>query len=370
MRRIDSLISREIVGPWLFGVGLFTALIFATTFLGRLTGYIVDGVPPLTVAQVFVLLMPAMLVKTFPMAVLLAALLSFGRLSSDSEIVALRASGTSLFRIIAPVTAFSVVIAVVAFACNEAFVPVASRRVLELTTEISKMTNLKASRPVTQAFSENGKVRFFISARAIDILTQQMQGVVITALDDDEKPAYTLTCERLEFHGEEDWRILGKAKLTAINTPRDQAPNVVYLEDGVWPSKVPKVRATIADMIADRKDEFDTMSMATLHDKIEKSKLHKSETPDTIHNMEYGYYNKVSVPLAAFIFGSLGAVLGIRNHRTGTATGFALAIGIIFGYVMLGNFMSLLMIPAWMASFTPIFLGVGASLWITWARNR
>ena len=113
LRQIDRLITKELIGPWLFGVGLFSALLMAATYLGRLVGYIVDQAPGELVGQLVVLSLPAILVKTFTMAVLLAALLAFGRLSSDSEIVALRAGGASIYRIVAPVAFFSLLVAMI-----------------------------------------------------------------------------------------------------------------------------------------------------------------------------------------------------------------------------------------------------------------
>ncbi|MBR7518595.1 LptF/LptG family permease, partial [Mycobacterium tuberculosis] len=61
------------------------------------------GLPVVTVVQVLSLRMPEMVFYTFPMSMLLASLLSFGRLSGDHEITALKAAGVSLFRIIAPI---------------------------------------------------------------------------------------------------------------------------------------------------------------------------------------------------------------------------------------------------------------------------
>ena len=57
------------------------------------------------------------------MAMLLAGLLAYGRLSGDSEIVALRAAGASIARIVAPAGLMAILVAVVAFAVDETMVP-------------------------------------------------------------------------------------------------------------------------------------------------------------------------------------------------------------------------------------------------------
>ena len=112
MKKLDVLILKELVGPWAFGVALFGSLLFAATWLGRVAEYISKGLPGEIVSQFALLLLPAILVQTFAMSSLLGALLAFGRLSSDSEVVAVRAAGVSLFRMIMPVAGFSLVVAV------------------------------------------------------------------------------------------------------------------------------------------------------------------------------------------------------------------------------------------------------------------
>ena len=61
------------------------------------------------------------------------------------------------------------------------------------------------------------------------------------------------------------------------------------------------------------------------------------------------------------------------DEGTGTAAGFALAVGIIFGYMMLSQFMNVWaqggFIPAYAASFAPVVLGFIASWIIMWRRN-
>ena len=136
MNKLDRLIVRELIGPWLFGVAIFTALIFASVLLVRITDMVVKGVPLEIVFELSILLLPGIVVKTFSMAMLLAALLAFGRLSNDSEIVAIRAAGASLFRVMRPVLVFSAIVALVSFLVNEWIVPGASYQATSLSTDI------------------------------------------------------------------------------------------------------------------------------------------------------------------------------------------------------------------------------------------
>ncbi len=368
---------------WGFGVGLFTALLLALTYMNRLAGYLGDGVPPALILEVFGLMIPPMLVKTFPMSMLLAALLGFGRLSSDSEIVALKASGASVFRIIVPVMAFASVVSIVSFAFGETIVPPTAKKLQQLTIDIAKTGKVKSSEPIGKFQIEKQKVTAFIAALAADVETRNVNGltqiaqrlsrVTVIAFDKNEKPTGVLLCDQLVFAGPNNWEIRGSSTYQKLNLLAGEAPQVVRLKDGAWPQEISKIRGTYAELTAPRDDNFDASSMAEIAKIISKAKENQTAKPETIANWEYGYYNKVSTPLAALIFGALGAVLGIRNHRTGNAAGFALTIAIIFGYVSLSTLMNVWarkeLIPPWASSFSPVIVGLVASAIIMWRRN-
>lgn len=368
MRQIDRLIIKEILGPWVFGVGLFAALLMAATYLGRLAEYIAGGIPIGSVIEMTLLLLPAILVKTFTMSVLLAGLLGFGRLSSDSEIVALRAGGSSIFRIVMPVVGFSLVIALIAFGFNEKIVPAATRRSFQIVDEIAKNRQAKGSHPVETNVVQKQKLQLHIVAADTDLATRTFRRATVIAYDDHETPSAILIAKELEFNGVDAWRVRGGAKLIDLNTPG----LVTDIAGDIYPKNLPKINRSLSELIAPKEDQ-DGMTMSELSAMIDRHIERGDKSTEDIRNFQYWYWNKISVPLAAIIFGALGAVLGIRNHRTGTAAGFALAVGIIFGYVTLMNFLNVWamkgVLPSWGASFAPLIVGTIAAAIITWRRN-
>lgn len=367
LKKIDRLVLREITAPWLFGVALFTTLLLATTYLNRITDYIARGVPAGQVLELTLLLLPAFLVKTFGMAVLLAGLLGFGRLSSDSEIVALRAGGASIFRIVLPVIVFSLGIAVVTFIFNEKFVPAAANKAKVMLNDLADEGRLDSGDPTAFPISEDGVVKAMVSARAFNLGAKTMSGVTITTFNEDGKPTYVLYSPEMEYHSSGDWHVRGQSTLV----PLQGGWRISTSE--VWPGEIPTIKATPTDIMTLSNNDLDLYSMTEIKSQIERGKKNRDIPRATIANLEYGYWSKLSLPLAAAIFGTLGAVLGIRNQRTGTASGFALAIAIIFGYMFLANFMNVWakagLLPAWVSAFLPVVLGAGAATYLIWRRN-
>ncbi len=373
MKRIDRLILKELWSPWLSGVAMFSTLLMAATYLNRITDYVVQGVPASMIGEITMLLLPAILVKTFAMATLLGALLAFGRLSSDSEIVALRAAGASIYRIIRPVGLFAVVIASLAFLFNETFVPYAAKRSQALAKIVARSLNAKANQPASQSIVDEGKVVGFIVAQDFNLRTSTLRNVTIVARDDVGKDNFYLEAKELQYKPPEagsppDWRIVGGAKLVSAD-----GRSRVEIEDEVWPSSVPKVAMKPEEIGTQQVNDPDYFSTRELWRQLQLAKIDKTLTPEQYRNREYWFWNKFALPFAAFVFGLLGAALGIRNHRTGNAAGFAIAIGITFAYMTLANFMNTWamggIIPSWLASFTPIVLGTIAAIVIMWRRN-
>ena len=104
---LDRYIIQELVDPFLFGLTSFTLILSASMVMFELVRAVVmNGMPLIVAAQIFLFRLPGIMVYIFPMATLLAALLGFSRLSHDSEVIALKASGIGLYRIMLPVLFF------------------------------------------------------------------------------------------------------------------------------------------------------------------------------------------------------------------------------------------------------------------------
>ncbi|MFQ6112026.1 MAG: LptF/LptG family permease, partial [Nitrospinota bacterium] len=107
LKIIHRSILQELLEYFLLALFLFTFVLFLNKIL-HLTELIINkGVPLRTVAHLLALITPSFLIITIPMALLVACIMVFSRLSSDSEIVSLRASGVSFYNLLLPVALLS-----------------------------------------------------------------------------------------------------------------------------------------------------------------------------------------------------------------------------------------------------------------------
>src|SRR5499426_3833972 len=114
MRILDRYIFRETLTPSLIALGALT-FVFCSQRIGKLLEIIVRQSATLReVAEFSAAIIPTVLTFTIPLAVLVGILTGFGRMSSDSEAIAFRATGISMIRLLAPV----LVLGLIAFASN------------------------------------------------------------------------------------------------------------------------------------------------------------------------------------------------------------------------------------------------------------
>lgn len=104
---LDRTVFGEVVSSALLGTTLFTFVLFLQK-LSRLFEILVrSSAPPSTLGYLFALVLPPTLTFAIPVGVLVGVLLGMSRMSSDGEIIAMRASGLSTRRLLYPVLAFA-----------------------------------------------------------------------------------------------------------------------------------------------------------------------------------------------------------------------------------------------------------------------
>lgn len=366
---VDRLILKELFGPWVFGVAIFSVLIMAGTFLFEITRYLSLGIDLVTSTYLILLLVPGVAAKTFSMAVLLAALLAFGRLSGDSEIVALKAAGVSVGRIMLPVAGFGLAVSLAALAFGEYVVPQATLRAVELRIEISKTLENRAEQPAFRAiYREDGTLEALLTARDFDMGSRRLNSAYLITFDEAQSPVFLLEAGALQFTDRNDWSIEGGGRLLSF----DGGPTIT-LTGSAFPDGVRNPNVTDLDLIAQTLSDLDALGMTDMRLQIERERANPASDPRQIANLEFGYWNKIAIPFAALVFGLVGAPLGIRSHRTGAASGFWLSVIIIFAYMLLANMMSIYaqggLIPPAAASFAPLFVGLALAIVLIKKRN-
>ncbi|NIN00141.1 MAG: LptF/LptG family permease [candidate division Zixibacteria bacterium] len=176
MKILHRYIIRAHVGPFFFGLAVIMFVLVMDFIIEILKLIIGKGLNAFTILQLFGLNLAWMLALAIPMAVLVSTLMAFGRLSQDNEVIALRASGVSLYRLILPALIISIVICVGMIFFNDRVLPELNHKARLLATDIHQ------KRP-TWNLKENVFIdeipEYHILIRKVDPHSSDVEGVTI-----------------------------------------------------------------------------------------------------------------------------------------------------------------------------------------------
>ncbi|MEK7331429.1 MAG: LptF/LptG family permease, partial [Candidatus Eisenbacteria bacterium] len=139
MRILRSYILRLHLVPFLLGFGVVTFVLVMDVLFDYLDLVLNRGVAVGVVLQLFVLSLGYIIALSAPCAVLVAVLMTFGRLSQDNEISALRSSGVNLASVlVGPLAAAALLAAALTF-FNDRVLPETNHAFANLLIDIGRM---------------------------------------------------------------------------------------------------------------------------------------------------------------------------------------------------------------------------------------
>lgn len=129
---------KEHIAPFLAALFVITFLFVVDFLVNILDSVLSKGLPWGTVLEIFALNLAWMLSLSIPMAVLVACLMAFGRLSGDLEITAIKAAGVSPFFLLRPILLVASLLSLLLILFNNWVLPEANHRSVELMSAVSR----------------------------------------------------------------------------------------------------------------------------------------------------------------------------------------------------------------------------------------
>ncbi len=351
------------------GLVTFTFVLLMGRTLNLVEMIINKGVPFGDIVLLFLCLLPSFLVITVPLSFLLGVLLGFGRLSADSEIVAMKASGVALGQMLRPV-----IVLALATSAATAF----------LTLYAQPLGNYAFRSAVFNIIDR--QVSVGLQAR---VFNDAFDGLVLYANKIEEKSGILhdvfISDQRL---GETPTVITaGTGRVVADGdalslTLRLRTGSIHRrpLRDGKESYQV--VQFDSYDINLNMGQQLETQAAGhkkkdrekTLSELKESYRTAPTEKDRNRYLVERHY--RYALPLAPLIFALAGVPLGIHSNRSGRGGGFALALitALTYYFVMTTakTFGEEGVLPAALAPWLPniLFLGLGAFLFHLTAQEK
>ena len=367
---IDRWLLGQLLPPMLFAIGAFTAVSLSVGIMFDLVRKIVEfGLPFQIALKVLILKLPSFLVLSFPMSMLLATLLAYGKLSSNSELLALKSLGVSNRRIIFPAVLLSIFMTYLTFTFNDSLVPI-SNRVAENTMRSSLGKAISSEEGKHIMFSRYGSQ--IDSSNKVSNSNENLTHIFyakyfrnnfmeeVTLIDFSRiGMEQILKAEKGEFDQNKNLWIFYDGRLTITQDNGETSFvnfNTYKYPLGEGPRELAKVPSDSNDM--------------TLRQAIKAEALYKKAGNNKeARRIRVRIQEKFTLPAACIVFGLIGSSFGVRSiSRSSKSQGFGLSVLMIFGYYVLSFFSSSLgvkgILNPILAAWAPVFLSISFSIYL------
>ena len=382
MKILNRYILREHIPPFLFSVFIITFLLILET-IPKIVDMVIDkDVSFLIVLELIFLNLAWMIALSVPMGVLVATLLTFGRMTSDFEIIAIKTSGINLLRVLIPLLIAAGILTYGMIQFSDKVLPILNHKARTLSGDIRSMRPTLIFKPGIFITDIDG---YIILIDHIDHTTSEVEGIRITEIKNPGQPRITVaksglmkfidggqTVQFTLYDGEvhmldnkepDNYRKLdfkehvinvggvgSEFKRTESTLKTDREMNISEMQRVIdnaktaiapFYQKIDKTAAAKLDFLfSDSLDyPLDTTrtdssalafmrgDMKTIAQKIRRDADQIRDQKMQINKYKIEIYKKYSIPAASFAFVLIGAPLAILTRRGGM--GLAVTISII-----------------------------------------
>jgi lipopolysaccharide export system permease protein len=185
VRILSRYILQQHLPPLGFALAALTCAMLVNQIAKQFGNLVGKGLPWGVIFEVFVLTVPFIVAMTLPMAVLVAVLYAFSHLAADNEVTAMKASGVSVGRLLAPVLGGATLVSAIALAWNDQLLPRSNHRLRTLLVDIQRKKPTFQLKE--QVINEVVPGQFFLRAARIDPASNKLKDVTIYDLEDAER---------------------------------------------------------------------------------------------------------------------------------------------------------------------------------------
>lgn len=322
-KKAAQYIFFEMLPSFIVGLVVFVSIILMFQVL-RLTEFaLVHGVDMKTIAQIIGYICISLLPALFPMSLLFAIILTYGRLSSDSEVVAMKASGLHMGMILTPAIVLAVLVGILSAQTSFEIAPWGNRQFEVLFTRLG---NTKAAATIKEGTFSEGFFDLVVYANKVNSESGALENVFIY---DEREPGAPLTII---------------AKRGAI-VPDAKSPGhnvLLLLEDGDIHRKTQthtKIKfdtyeVKLIDPIQEviREKSAQSLTLSELREILKKTDL----KPQDERTYRTEFHKRIAISVLCIVFALIGVGLGtVTNKRAAKSSGMIMCVGIIIGYWVL-----------------------------------
>jgi len=323
---LSRYIFKELLWSFLLALLVFSSVALMTKLIDLMDMVVNKGISPGQVLLLVIYLMPSLLVYTVPMSVVLAILIALGRLSADSEIRALKASGINLYQMMPPFVVLCVAGFILTSFCTLSLESL-GRRTFRSHAENFSAEHIAAG---LEGGVFNDAIKgLIIYVQEFDQETLQVKNIMISDRRKSAQPIVIVAEHGVILSDQNNLRLLFKLYDGSIHRSNAKQ-KYEYAVFNTYQMVLPLPGANKKNNKPTKQRELSLQNLFAQKSALKKQGLD--------YNREIIELNKrFALPFSCLIFGLLGMSLGVYLRRGGRASGFMLSLFIVVLYFLLMN---------------------------------
>lgn len=322
-----SYLAKEMLAPFFASFLIINSVFFLVKLIPFLNFVLDLEIGFADFIRLLSYLFPNIFLYTLPMSAMLGVTIGFARLSSDAEILALKASGISIYKMIPPVVLVTTFIALFASYFSIKLIPLSETSMKQLTYQLLRE---KASKGIkAHTFTDAlGDVVVYIDN--INKETEQWSQVWVSDMRESEIPTITMASTGRMDSNIEEMDIVLILNNGSLHKPKDDGTQIIEFDR--YQINLPLSPPSANAAKVRRKDVLGMKELL----------IAAEETPEeTPHHRVIKrqflieFHKRLVLPAGAMLIGLLGLPLGLQARPGKKAIGIQAGLGIFIVYYIL-----------------------------------
>ncbi len=318
---LDRYLLRNFLKGFLACLSGFVFLYVIIDIFSNLQDIIKNHPPIIKVIEFYIYSIPTILIQISPVAALLATLITLGSLNQNNEIVAMRATGLSIYKIIRPIIFSGFILSLAIFLLSETVVPHSqnmSHIIKEHYIENKIETGFEHPIENVAVYGFNNRL-FFINK--LYPKSNTIEGLTILEHDNDQNVKSKIYADKAVWRNNR-W-VLYQCFIYHLGDDKRIKGEPLYFSDTTF-----KIEETPQDFLV-HNIPVENMNIKELTGYI--AKLTPTKTLATIKRLQVDLYQKTSFPFTSLVIILIGIPSSIAIRRRAVAfSSIGLCLGISF----------------------------------------
>jgi len=314
-----SYLATEMLAPFFATFIIMNCVFFLVKLIPFLNFVLELNIGFADFARLFSYMFPNIFLYSIPMSAMLGVTIGFARLSSDSEILALKANGISMYRILPPVIIVSALIALLTSYFSVKLIPLSEISMKQLTYQLLKEKVHKGIKE--HSFTEAlGDVVVYVDA--IDKKNGEWQDVWVSDMRGVENPVITMASTGSMTGSAKAMMVSLVLRNGSLHKPGNESAQIVQFDK--YQIDIPLIpKKTKATML--KRSALTMSELLAEADKIVENTTHKRK-------LLIEYHKRLVLPIGCLVISLIGLPLGLQARPGKKAVGLQAGLALFVLY--------------------------------------